>query len=60
MVWTHREDKILTLNHSHNCHLTEHFAALSLNSVAYSKMEIRVGSKMFADEYRKNEGNVQL
>jgi len=24
------------------------------------KMEIRVGSKRFEDEYRKNEGNVQL
>ena len=25
-----------------------------------SKMEISVGSKRFEDEYRKNEGNVQL
>jgi len=25
-----------------------------------SKMEVRVGSKRFEDEYRKNEGNVQL
>jgi len=28
--------------------------------IARVKMEIRVGSKRFEDEYRKNEGNVQL
>ena len=29
-------------------------------SFSETEMEIRVGSKRFEDEYRKNEGNVQL
>ena len=34
--------------------------AESEESLHDSKMEIRVGSKRFEDEYRKNESNVQL
>ena len=36
------------------------FDEILRDKIQCSKMEIRVGSKRFEDEYRKNEGNVQL